>query len=168
MSDDFSDSGRIEPDTMRGRDWPCLRQFCVFLENRVGRLYDLLKLIETHDLRAVAVSVVDTVDFCVVRLIVDGTDRARELFSLSDFTVIENDVVGVELPEGSQPFVQVCLPLLAAEMNVHYTYPMLYRRGGHGAVVLHVDDIDAATQILRNNGHTILTEGDLENDDEFF
>ncbi|MCA9078211.1 MAG: acetolactate synthase [Planctomycetaceae bacterium] len=153
---------------MRGQDWPCLRQFCVFMENRVGRLHQLLRHIEQHDLRVVALSLVDTVDFAVARVMVDQTDRAREIFKLSDFTFIENDVLGVELPDAPQPYVRICLALLAAEMNIHYTYPLNYRRGGRGAIAIYVEDIDQATRILEAQGMTLLTEGDLLSDGEFF
>jgi hypothetical protein len=158
----------IDPATSRGRDWPCLRQFCVFMENRVGRLNDLLRTIEKHDLRVLALSVVDTVDFAVARIMVNETDRARELLSLSDFHVIENDILGVELPEDPQPFIQIFRPLVSAEINISYIYPLLYRRRGRGAVAIHVDNVDQAGQILAAQGHKLLTEGDLANDDEFF
>ena len=166
MSGAFDDAV-IDPGTARGRDWPCLRQFCVFMENRVGRLNDLLRTIERDDLRVLGLSVVDTVDFAVARIVVDETDRARELLQLSDFTVIENDVLGVELPDDSQPFLGIFRPIVSAELNIHYIYPLLYRRGGQGAVALHVDDVDQAGGILRDQGLRLLTEGDLTQDDEF-
>lgn len=168
MPDDIGGEAVVDPGTMRGQDWPCLRQFCVFMENRVGRLHQLLRHIEQHDLRVVALSLVDTVDFAVARVMVDQTDRAREIFKLSDFTFIENDVLGVELPDAPQPYVRICLALLAAEMNIHYTYPLNYRRGGRGAIAIYVEDIDQATRILEAQGMTLLTEGDLLSDGEFF
>ncbi|MFV0444923.1 MAG: acetolactate synthase [Planctomycetaceae bacterium] len=160
------DDAAIAPDTARGRDWPCLRQFCVFMENRVGRLSDLLRQIERHDIRVLALSVVDTVDFAVARIIVNETDRVRELLQMSDFTVIENDVLGVELPSDAQPFIEIFRPLMSAELNINYLYPLLYRRRGRGAIALHVDDVDQAGEILQAQGHRLLTEGDLVHDDE--
>jgi hypothetical protein len=167
MSGAFDDA-TMDPQTARGRDWPCLRQFCVFMENRVGRLNDLLRQIERHDLRVLALSVVDTVDFAVARIMVNETDRARELLHLSDFTVIENDVLGVELPEDSQPFIEIFRPLVSAELNINYLYPLLYRRRGRSAIAMHVDDIDQAGEILKAQGHRLLTESDLVNDDDAF
>ena len=168
MPEDFGEGTIIDPATARGQDWPCLRQFCVFMENRVGRLHQLLRHIEQHDLRVVALSLVDTVDFAVARVMVDRTDRAREIFTLSDFTFIENDVLGVILPDDPQPYVRICLALLAAEMNIHYTYPLNYRRGGNGAIAIYVEDIDQATRILEAQGMQLLHEGDLLCEDEFF
>ena len=168
MPGDFGDEAVIDPATLHGRDWPCLRQFCVFMENRVGRLHDLLRHIEQHDLRVVALSIVDTVDFAVARVMVDRTDRAREIFRLSDFTFIENDILGVELPDDPQPYVRICLALLAAEMNIHYTYPLNLRRSGNGAIAIYVEDVDMAIRILQSQGMHMLTEGDLLEDDEYF
>ncbi|MEZ6066443.1 MAG: acetolactate synthase [Planctomycetaceae bacterium] len=143
-----------------------MRQFCVFMENRVGRLNDLLRHLERNDLRILALSVVDTVDFAVARVMVDATDLAREILTLSDFQFLETDLLGVELPCDPQPFIGVFRPLVTAEININYVYPLLYRRRGLGAVAVHVDNIDQAGDILRDQGLRLLTEGDLADDDE--
>ena len=98
---DSNDGGEFTgTETMRGRDWPCLRQFCVFLENRVGRLNDLVRQVESMDTRVMAMSIVDSVDFAMVRMMFNNADRAREKLELSGFLFSESDVVGVELPDG--------------------------------------------------------------------
>jgi hypothetical protein len=169
MSGAFGDdSAAVDPGVMRGRDWPCLRQFCVFMENRVGLLNDLLRHIERNDLRVLALSVVDTVDFAVARLMIDQTDRAREILTLSDFRFFESDVLGVELPDDPQPFLSVFRPLVSAEININYVYPLLFRRHGRGAVAVHVNDVDQAADILRAQGLRLLTEADLADDDGTF
>lgn len=154
-------------ETMRGRAWPCLRQFCVFLENRVGRLNDLMRQLESLDVRVMALSMVDSVDFAMVRLMFNNADRAREKLELSGFMFSESDVVGVELPEGDQPFHDVCASLVKAEVNIHHAYALHYRRRGRGAVAMFVDDVDQAAQILREAGHRVLMENDLHDDDEY-
>lgn len=168
MPSGYDDNLPTEPMTVRGRDWPCLRQFCVFMENRVGNLHQLLKQIEQHDLRVLALSVVDTVDFAVARIMVDETDRAREIFELAGLNFIENDIIGVELPDEPQPFVSIFLCLVSAEINISYTYPLLYRRNGRGAIAVYVDDVDQAASILRDQDHQLLSEKDLLSDDEYF
>ena len=165
---DFGSGDVVEPSTMRGRAWPCLHQFAVFMENRVGRLHDLLRNFEGPDIRVVALSIANSVDCAFVRLIVSDTDRGREILQLSRFAFSESDLVGVELPEGPQPFVQICIALLQAELNVHYAYPLLYRRGGRGAIAMYVDDIDFALRTLEEKGLRVVTESDLKEDDESF
>ena len=168
MSMDFGEGLPVDPQTMRGRQWPTLRQFNVFLENKVGALHDLLRHIERWDLKIVALSIVDSVESAVARVMLDNYERARELFELSDFTVFESDVIGVELPESQQPYVQVCLALLQAEVNVHYTYPLLFRRKGRAAIALYVDDIDQGLRTLEEKNLNIITEDDLSDDDDSF
>lgn len=158
------DDNGYETATLNRTSWPTLRQFCVFLENRVGKLHDLLRHIEKHDLKVVALSIVDTVDFAVARVMVNQTDRARELFKLNGFTFFENDVIGVVLPDDPQPYLKIFLCLLGAEMNIHYTYPLNYRRGTQGVIAIHVEDTEKAMQILESNGFEIVTESDLTDD----
>ncbi len=168
MSMSYGGGELSNPATMRGRDWPCLRQFCVFLENRVGLLNDLLRQTEKDDLRVIALSIVDSVDCAIIRLMFNNYERGHELFELANFTVFENDVIGVELPDVAQPYVTVCTALLEAEVNIHYTYPLLYRRKGRGAIALYVDDIDQGLHLLREKELRVITENDLREDDEYF
>lgn len=164
MSMSYGGKSATDPSTARGRDWPCLRQFGVFVENRVGQLHELLRHLERQDVRVMALSIADSVDYAIVRLVLDNYERGKEIFSLSNFTVFENDLVGVELPNDPQPYVKICLALLQAELNVHYTYPLLYRGHGRGAIALYVDDVDMALKTLSDKGHRIVTENDLRNE----
>jgi hypothetical protein len=167
MSMDYGGTSSTDPSTMRGRDWPCLRQFCVFLENRVGRLHDLLRHVERHDLRVVALSVVDSIDCAIARLMLDNFERGREILQLGNFQFIEGDIIGVELPEGPTPYLSVCTAVMQAELNIHYTYPLLYRRSGRGGIAVYVDDTDQGLKALADCGLRIITESDLLLDDEY-
>ena len=158
----------IETSTARGEGWPCLRQFCVFMENRVGSLHELLRILERNDLRIIAMSVVDSTDFSTVRLMVDDADRARTLFELTKFNWFENNVIGVLLPNEAQPLVKVCLALVQAELSIQYTYPLLFRSNGRGAIAISVDDVESAQDILKEQGLEVITEDDLKNDDSYF
>lgn len=157
-----------EPVTARSRGWPSLRQFAVFVENRVGRLHELLRLFESHEIRVVALSIANSVDCAFVRIMVHDADRGREILQLSKFAFAENDLIGVELPDGPQPFVQICLALLQAELNIQYTYPLLVQRGGRGVIAMYVDDVDLALRTLEEKGLRIVTESDLLLDDDTF
>ena len=168
MDQHGDDHDFVAPETLPGQNWPCLRQFCVFLENRVGRLNQLMRQIETLDVRVLGLSIVDSVDFANVRLIVSNTDRAREKLELSNFLFSESDVVGVELPDDEMPFATVCTALMKAEINIHHTQVLRYHRGGKSAVAIYVDDVDRAVKSLEDAGLRVLTEGDLLADDEFF
>jgi hypothetical protein len=164
----FGGDSIVESGTMRGRDWPCLRQFGVFLENRVGRLHDVLRHIERDDVRVVALSISDTIDCVIVRLIMSNYERAVELLKFGNFTFFECDIIGVELPDDPQPFARLCQCLLQAEVNIHYSYPLLLKSPGKQAIALYVDDIDLGLKTLGEAGHRIITEGQLMQDEEFF
>lgn len=153
--------------TAHDHDWPCLKQFCVFLENRIGRLRDLLRHFERHDLRIVALCIIDSHDSAFARIVLSSYDRGREILNLSGFAFFESDVIGVELPDEDQPFVSLCTSLLQAEVNIHYTYPLIYRGQGKGAIAISVDDLDMALKVLKERGHRMINEDDLLSDDSF-
>ncbi|QDT38543.1 acetolactate synthase [Stratiformator vulcanicus] len=167
MSSDYGAMTPTETETARGRPWACLRQFSVFMENRVGNLTDLMRQIERDDLKVVGLSILDSVDFAVTRMIMDNYERAHEIFALTGLTVFENDVIGIVLPDDPQPFTEICRPLLRAEVNIHYAYPLMHRRRGQGSVALYVDDLDLALTALEPTDLTVVTEQDLAEGDEF-
>lgn len=167
-SQDFQDGDSTLPSTMRGRDWPSLRQFGVFFENRVGQLAELLRALEKDDLRIVGMSVDDSIDYAVTRIILDDYERGSEIMEQSPFKTFETDIIGVELPDSDQPFLEICTALLRGEVNLQYAYPLLYHRGGRKAIAVYVDDIDQGIQVLKDRDITLLTEGDLDEDGEFF
>lgn len=168
MSSAFSDDESVSPLTSRGRDWPCLRQFVVFLENRVGSLHDLLRRVERDDLKIVALSILDASDCAVVRLIVDHYERAHELLTFSGMRFFETDVIGVLLPNTDQPHTTLLGSLMSAEVNVDYVYPMMYRKNGRGAIAMYSNDREGTLRVLREREFEIITEDDLLHHDEFY
>jgi hypothetical protein len=80
--------------------------------------------------------------------------------------IIETDLLGVELPAGTQPLLQVCTALLQAEVNIVQAYPLLVRPHGRPAVALMVDNLDLAMETLNDKGFSMITEGDLQTDDD--
>jgi hypothetical protein len=169
MSSAFSDDESVtSPLTSRGRDWPCLRQFIVFLENRVGSLHDLLRRVERDDLKIVALSILDASDCAVARLIVDHHERAHELLTFSGIRFFETDVIGVLLPVADQPHTLLLGSLMSAEVNVDYVYPMMYRRNGRGSIAMFSNDREETLRVLREREFEIITEDDLLHHDEFY
>ncbi|MCS6976654.1 MAG: acetolactate synthase [Gemmatales bacterium] len=148
--------------TARGRDWPSVRQFSVFLENRVGVLLDLVRKFEASNNRIVAMTVVENADCAVIRLILRNPERAKEIFELSRLPVIESDLLVVQLPEVSQPLSVICQTLLAAELNIHYAYPLMLPPRNIPALAIHIDDLETAIATLQSQGYGVLTERDLE------
>ncbi|QDT03606.1 hypothetical protein K227x_19900 [Rubripirellula lacrimiformis] len=151
-------------ETIRGRNFPALRQFTIFLENRVGQLLEVVKRFEGTGIRICALSVSDAAECAFVRFLVSDADRGREILERSGLAIIETDLIGVELPEGPQPLLRVCSALLQAELNITQAYPLIVRPNGKPAVAIMVENIEFAMQTLHEKGFTIITEGDLNDD----
>jgi hypothetical protein len=156
------DSGsEIGFSTARGRDWPSVRQFNVFIANRVGGLLDVVRRFETTDNRIVSITVVDSADCAIIRIVLSDPERAREVFDRAGLPVTESDLLVVQLPEGAQPLLQICKALLMAEINIHYAYPLLVGPHGRAALALHVEDHETAVNTLSRQGFVIFSENDL-------
>jgi hypothetical protein len=151
----------VETPTARGYEPPKAIQFSVFLDNRVGRLMDLLEVFEGQEhVTLAAVSVVDSTDHAVVRLLTSRSELARRLLNRNEHCFSEVDIVVVELPT-EDGLLSVCECLMHAELNIHYAYPLLVRPRGIAAIALHTDDIVLAGQLLRRHGFILLAENDL-------
>ena len=137
-----------------------VRQFSVFAENRVGRLYDLIGLFKDNNVHVVAITVLDTTDSAIVRLIVDDPDRARELMVNNDFPYTECAILAVEINDESE-LKGVLSALLEAEINIHYIYSFIKRPEGRAALVVSAEDADTASQALGHRGFRILTQRDI-------
>ena len=150
-------------ETARGRDWPSVRQFNVFLANRIGALMDVVRRFESTDIQIVSLTVVDSADCAIIRLVLSDPERALGIFEQAKLPFTESDLLVVKLPDGRQPIAQICKALLSAELNIHYAYPLLMGVGPEGstALALHVDDHETAVIVLQSKGFTTFTEGDL-------
>src|SRR5947207_15389016 len=89
----------IDYTTTRGRDWPSVRQFNVFLENRLGALLEVVRRFETTDIRIVSLTVVDSADCAIIRMVLSDPERALEIFNLAKLPITESDLLVVQLPE---------------------------------------------------------------------
>jgi len=148
-------------ETMRGRDYPTLRQFTLFLENRVGQLLEVVRRFEVSGIRIAAFSISDAAECAFVRFVVSHAERGREILERAGLAIIESDLIGVELPKTGQPFQQICTALLQAEINIIQAYPLLARETGEAGVAIMVDNTEAALEILSRKGFRLITEGDL-------
>jgi hypothetical protein len=157
----FGGSAETDYATARGRDWPSVRQFNVFLENRVGGLLNVVRRFESTDVRIVALTVNDLSDCAIVRLVVSDPERGLEILHQANVPLTESDLLVVQLPEALHPLAYICKALLSAEVNIDYAYPLLIGPQGCAAVALHVDDHEMAVETLRQQGFTIFTEKDL-------
>ncbi len=137
-----------------------VKQFSVFTENRVGRLFDLIGLLRENNVHVIAITVLDTTDSAILRLIVDDPDKARELMINNDFPFTEANVLAVEILDESA-IREILAALLEAEINVHYVYSFIKRPQGKYALALNVEDPETASQALGNHEFKVLTQSDI-------
>jgi hypothetical protein len=154
------DSG-VDYATARGRDWPSVRQFNIFLENRVGALLNVVRRFETTDVRIISLTVNDLADCAIIRMVVSDPEKGLEILQQAKLPATESDLLVVQLPEGGQALAQICKALLAAELNIDYAYMLLVGSRNRAALALHVDDHETAVATLSRQGFVILTENDL-------
>jgi hypothetical protein len=159
----FGEGSGVDFETARGRDWPSVRQFNVFLANRLGALMDVVRRFEATDVRIVSLTVVDSADCAIIRIVLSDPERALEIFRQGKMMVTESDLLVVKLPDGRQPLANICKALLAAEISIDYAYPLMIGVGpeGHTALAIHVDDHETAVSTLTDMGFTLYTESDL-------
>ena len=151
--------------TMRGRNYPSIRQFTVFLENRVGQLREVVRRFEGSKVRIVALSIVDSAECAFVRFLLSHPEQGREILERAGLPLIESDLIGVELPDDPQPLLKICTALLQAEVNIIQAYPLLLRPHGKPAVAIMVDNIEMPMETLAARDFTMITEGDLSSDE---
>lgn len=136
-------------------------QFTIFLENRVGRLSSLVRTLEESVDKINALSIEESADAALVRVICSEPPEARRALRENGFSFIETDVLVVELPVNRRhPMLTLCSAILSAEINIHYVYPLLVSPRGP-ALALYVDDPTLAAQIMIRKGFTIISEADL-------
>jgi hypothetical protein len=162
---DAGDDAGVGFATARGRNWPTLRQFTVFLENRVGQLMEVVRRFDGSRVRIVALSINDSGECAFVRFLLSHPEQGREILERAGLALIESDLIGVELPDQGQPLLRICTALLQAEVNIIQAYPILARPRGRPAVALMVDNTEMGLETLAAKGFTMITEGDLDDDE---
>jgi len=149
------------PETTSKIDGPLVKQFSIFLPNKVGAMLDIVKLLHAHSTHVVALSIAESTDSAIARIIVSDPDRVEELFREHDVAFGVCTMVVVELREVATQLAKLLAALLMAEVNVHFTYPLLTHPRGFAALALHVDDTDCATSVLLGEGFKILSQSDI-------
>lgn len=138
-----------------------VRQFSIFMENKVGRLAEIVKLFADHNIHVVALNVVDNAEAAIARVVLDDPERARALFAEHEVPFAECGLVVVELSSSATDLIGVLSALLQAECNIHFTYSFLTRPRGKAALALHVDDEDVASHVLLQANFKLLFQRDI-------
>ena len=151
----------ILPETTQKFDGPRVRQFSVFLKNKVGALLEVVRLLNVHMVEVVALSVQDSTDSSIVRLITSDPEMVEDLFKDHDIAYGICEMVVVEMEEVATDLAKLLASLLAAEVNIFFSYPLMTRPNRRAALALHVEDHECAASVLGGDGFRLLSQADI-------
>ena len=138
-----------------------VRQLSVFLHNQVGALLGLVRIMNDHSIEVLGLSLQDSADLTLVRMIVSDPDTAYTVLMEQGISCAIKNIVVVELLEGSHDLAKALAALLAAEINVHHSYPLLVQADGRALLALYLDDYETGHESLSKGGFQVVSQGDL-------
>ena len=140
-----------------------VEQISIFIENKSGRLAEVARALDEKNVNIRALSLAETTDFGILRLLVDSTDVALETLRKSGFTVNKTEVVAVEVPDQPGSLCKILQVLDDAQINVEYMYAFADRHANNAVIIYRFDEIDNAIRTLQEKGVSILTGEQLYN-----
>jgi hypothetical protein len=133
-----------------------VEQISIFLENKSGRLAEVTGVLAKAGVNIRALSLADTADFGILRLIVNKTDQAKQILKESGFTVSKTEVVALEVPDSPGGLAGILSTLDKAGINVEYMYAFVQRSGENAIIIFRFDELDKATRVLLDAGVRVL------------
>ncbi len=129
-------------------------QISVFMENKNGRLAEITKLLAAKGVSLRAVTIADTADFGILRLIVKDPDHARDVLLEAGFTAKETQVLAVAMDDEPGALAKVMDLFEQNEVNIEYLYSIMAGKGGMADIVFKVQDLGKGERILKDAGYT--------------
>lgn len=133
-----------------------VKQISIFLENKCGRMIRISDVLGEAGINIRALSIADTSDFGILRLIVDQPDKACTVLREKGFMASVTEVIAVEVPDVPGGLAKVLTPLEAAGINIEYLYAFVQKRTEDALILMRVENIPAALQALQENGITVI------------
>ena len=141
--------------------YPTVTQLSIFFENRLGELLRLTRLFDNTEIHILALSVVNSVDCAIIRMIVNDPDAAFDLLRQSGFAATQTEILVVSLPQGKRALLHTWVAFLNAEISVAYAYALLSQPYGRSAIAVQADQLEQAAEALIERGFTVLDQTDL-------
>ncbi len=133
-----------------------VEQISIFLENKAGRLAEVARILSGAGVNIRALSLADTSDFGILRLIVDNNGKAKTALKEQGLTVGKTDVVAVEVDDRPGGLSLILDILSKEQINVEYMYAFVQHSGKNAVIIFRFDDIDAAIKLLMENGVKVI------------
>jgi hypothetical protein len=154
------ESFRMVEQTMVAPPAEAVAQFSVFTPNRLGRLHALTNLLGSKNVHILALTILDTTECAIIRVVVDDPDMARRLLQEQDFAYAESKLVVTEL-SSTEDLNKLVAALLEAELNINYMYPFIPHPHGKSIIAMGVEDNELASQTLKRHQFPVLTQADI-------
>ncbi len=133
-----------------------VEQISIFIENKSGRLAEITRILGDSGVNIRALSLADTSDFGILRLIVNDVETAKLVLKDKGFTVSKTEVVAVEVPDRPGGLSTILQALDRERINVEYMYAFVERCGGNAVIIFRFDETDKAIATLKNNSFNML------------
>lgn len=133
-----------------------VQQISIFIENKSGRLAEVTRVLGEAGVNIRALSLADTSDFGILRLIVDQTDKARDVLKEKGFTVNKTEVIAVEVPDRPKGLYGILNVLDQSSVNVEYMYAFVERCGENAVIIFRFDNVEEAIRVLQQHNINIL------------
>lgn len=138
-----------------------IKQLTVFVQNRKGSIVSVTDILAKNNINIRALSIAETEDFGILRLIVNDENAAEKVLGEKDYLIKVVDVVGVKIGDQPGKLTEALDVLDKSGINVEYLYAFMARTEKHAYVVLRVENNDAAETALTNAGFKLITEADI-------
>ncbi len=138
-----------------------VKQISIFIENKKGSLAEVTKFISDKKINLKALSIADTQDFGILRIITDNPDNARELLKNEGYTVTATSVLAVALDDAPGSMAAILSVLSDADISVEYTYAFMSNVAGKAYMIFRVDNNEKATKALVAAGIAVINQDDI-------
>ncbi len=135
-------------------------QFSIYADNKVGRLNEIIRLLSGSEINIMALSILDTTDSSIIRIIVDYPEMAKKLLKEDAFSFVMSELVAVELKSTTE-IKKVTNALVQAEINIHYIYPFIFRPNNYSALALSLEDNELAADTLTRHQLKLIGQNDI-------
>ncbi|MDG1668264.1 MAG: acetolactate synthase [Opitutae bacterium] len=135
-------------------------QFSIHADNKVGRLNQIIGLFSVHEVHIMALSILDTTDSSIIRIIADYPEEAQKLLIEHQFSFVQSELLAVELTSEAD-IKKVTSALVQAEINIHYTYPFVARPNDRSALAISLEDNDLAAETISLHQLKIIGQDDI-------
>ena len=129
-----------------------IKQISIFMENTAGRLADVTGFLADAGINLRAISIADTTDFGILRMVADKPDEAVRLLKEAGFAARETDVIGVEVPDHPGELARIMALFRDTGVSIEYLYASLEHKADKAVIVIKVDDVGAGLAMLEKNG----------------